>query len=329
MKRQHVILSVAILLAVAFTVWFVFFCNGPKPPSSRVKVGYVSSGLTGLAVEIMKEQKMAEKHGLQPEFVGFANPQALNQAFFLGELDVNMAAGANVVASQAGTPEKFVYFHPTLLNTVSVIVRNDDPYQQLSDLKGKKVAWYGPLSGGGTGFMALCERTGIGDTKAAFQLIQTTPGTEGVLLERKEVDAAIAFEPIGGKLIASGRYRSVFGSFSKEWKKLTGGDMEMAGMAASEAWYRSHPREARQIVAAWVDTVDYISSNFAEITRTKTKLTGLSSPEELKYAQSLSVYFARDWAQLEASITEQLKVLHQYQLLKSDAKNFLRKLAPE
>lgn len=309
---------------------FLTSCQREQPEATtpkKLSVGYVSSGLTGLAVEVMKDKKFVSKHGLDIEFVGFANPQALNQSFFLSKkVDVNIAAGANVVASQTGTPPQFVYFQPTLLNSVSLLVKTEKNYKSLADLKGRKIAWYGPLSGGGTGFMAICDQSGIKDYRKEFQMIQTTPGAEGVLLERGEVDAAIAFEPIAGKLISSGKYRQVLGPFWKEWEQMTGIKMEMSGMAAGTKWYSSNPEAADRLIAAWRETIDYINNNLDAVLNDYAKFTNLNTPEEKEYGKKwIPQVYVQEWGDLGQSIAEQVKVLKKSDLLKSDSLAFIKK----
>ena len=274
----------------------------------------------------MREQGIPARHGLEIEYQGFANPQALNQAFFLGKLDVNLAAGANVVASQAGAPPKFAYLHPTLLNSVSLLVKTASPVKSLADLRGKKIAWYGPLSGGGTGFMALCEKDQIGDCRTAFQMVQTTPGTESLLLERGEVEAAIAFEPIAGKLLSAGKYRRVLGPFWKEWEQRTGSKMEMAGLAAGVPWLVRNEDSAGRLVKVWRETVDYLNVDFRKVLDAYPKLTDLTSQAERDYGAAwLPLVYVRDWGTLETSIAVQVKVLKQSGLLDSAALDFIKK----
>ena len=309
---------------------FLVACQREQPKATiptKLSVGYVSSGLTGLAVEVMKDKKFASKYGLDIEFVGFANPQALNQTFFLSKkVDVNIAAGANVVASQTGIPPQFVYFQPTLLNSVSLLVKTDKYYKSLADLKGRKIAWYGPLSGGGTGFMAICDQSGIKDYRKEFQLIQTTPGAEGMLLERGEVDAAIAFEPIAGKLIASGKYRQILGPFWKEWEQKTGIKMEMAGMAAGVQWYSANPEVAGKLIAAWGEAIDYINKNLDTVLNDYAKFTNLNTPEEKEYGKKwIPLVYVKEWGNLDQSILEQVKVLKKSDLLKADSLAFIKK----
>lgn len=303
-------------------------CSRSNAPAAKAKIslGYVSTGLSGLAVEAMREQSIPERHGLQIEYQGFANPQALNQAFFLDKVNVNLAAGANVVASQAGTPPRFLYLHPTLLNSVSLLVKTGSSVNRLGDLRGKRVGWYGPLSGGGTGLMALCEEQNLGDCRIAFQMVQTTPGTEALLLERGDVEAAIAFEPIVGKLLSEGKYRRVLGPFWQEWEQRTGVKMEMAGLAVSTSWFAQNGAAATTLVKVWHETVDYLINNFRKVLETHVQLTGLSSEAELKYGvEWLPPVYVRDWGTVEESIKAQVAVLKQSGLLTSDALDFVKK----
>src|SRR5438874_13391010 len=92
MKTRTLLLLVAVV-ALAAVASFVLVKRTSSP--GKIKVGYVSTGISGLAVEIMKDQKLPERHGLQIEFIGFTDPSAMNNAFIEDGFDINLAAGAN------------------------------------------------------------------------------------------------------------------------------------------------------------------------------------------------------------------------------------------
>ncbi len=118
----------------------ILFIGCSKKPQ-KISLGYVSTGLTGLAVQVMQDLKIPEKHGVQFEYHGFLDPSSLNDAFVMGKFNVNLAAGVNVIALARSKGYKVQYFFPTLINSVSLLVKKDSPYNNLSDLKGKKVGW--------------------------------------------------------------------------------------------------------------------------------------------------------------------------------------------
>lgn len=312
------ILTIAILLCF----------SGCSKEHHTVSMGYVSSGLTGLAVKVMKDKKTPERYGVDVEYVGFANPQALNNAFFLGRCDINIAAGSSVVALKAGKPPRFVYFHPTLLNSVSLLVKAHSPYKSLADLKGQKIGWYGPLSGGGTGFIILGKQEGFdisGDSSSDFKMVQTNPAAERILLDRGEVEAIIVYEPIAGKMLASGKYRKLLGPFWKEWQKKTQLKMEMAGLAARTEWFSKNEENAKKVVLIWRDTVDYITNNADAVLDEYPSLTDLITPDEKKNGKvAIDETYVGDWQNIDKSIEAQLKSLKDSGVLENYSTDFLR-----
>lgn len=301
--------ALKVLFFVSVFLAGAIFLNGCAKKPQKVSLGYVSKGLTGLGVQVMKDQKIPEKYGITFEYMGFLSPSSLNQSFMMGKFDVNLAAGINVIALARSKGYKVQYFSPTLLNSVSLLVRRDSPCTTLEDLKGKKIGWYGLPSGGGIGFYVLSHKRGINILKDV-QLIQTKPPALIPLLKKREVEAIVIYEPFVSRLLATGEYRVIMGPFFKEWEQETGIPLEMAGLAASEEWLKNHKDLALKIIKIWKETANYIKENIDKVLKEYPQYTGLETEEELKLGTSnIPPIYVTSWGNLDKSIVGVLKVL--------------------
>jgi len=305
--------SLKLVLAIALLA-SIFSCSSDKD-DGKTSLGYVSTGLTGLAVQIMKDNKIPEKYGLDLSYSGFPNPTSSNNSFVLGKYDINIAAGSNVVAVARSKGFDVTYFHPTLLNSVSLIVKRDSNYQKLKDLVGKKIGWYGLSSGGGTAFYLLGreEELSINDD---FQLSQVSPPMLWPMLEKQEFDAIIIFEPFVSKMLSTGEYRVILGPFWREWEKYHDAPMEMAGLAASDSWLNENREIAMKMVKVWEEVVKIIKSDPKGLVSKYSELLGLKKESEIQMASSnLPKLFVERWGEMESSIETTLKILQKDRVL--------------
>jgi len=319
-KNLFFFISVGVLLSIMITS-----CAKRKP--EKIRLGYVSKGLSGLAVEVMKSQKIPEKYGITFKYIGFLSPSSMNEAFMMGKFDVNLAAGVNVITLARNKGYKVQYFFPTLLNSVSLIVKKDSPYASLKDLKGKKIGWYGLPSGGGIAFYVLCRKRGINALKD-FQIIQSKPPALIPLLEKGEVEAIVIYEPFVSRLLATGKYRILMGPFYKEWEKEIGIPMEMAGLAASEDWLQKHRELAMKVINIWKETSKYIKNNIEKVLKEFPQYTGLKTQDELKLGISnIPPIYVDSWDNLDKSIQKVLKILAEDKVIIKEApENAIKKV---
>lgn len=282
---------------------------GCKKEPKKISFGYVSSGVTGLAVEVMKELKIPEKFGVDLEYVGFTDPSLSNNAFINGKYQVNLAAGVNVIALARIQGYQVQYFFPTLLNSVCVVVKKDSPYQSLDDLKGKKIGWYGLQSGGGTGFYVLAKKKGI-DILKEYELIDAKPPALWPLLERAEIQGIVIYDPFVSRMLATDNYRVLIGPFFKAWEEETGYEMEMTGFAATEKWLKTNRSSAEKLIKMWKETVAYIKKNPEEVLRKHQDYTNLKTDREIELGvQRIPPIYVSEWGNKEASIDLMLEML--------------------
>ncbi|MEW6609285.1 MAG: ABC transporter substrate-binding protein, partial [bacterium] len=295
----------SVLVSLIGSVLFI----GCSKKTQKVSLGYVSTGLTGLAVQVMKDLKIPEKYGIEFEYQGFLDPSSSNDAFVLGKYQVNLAAGVNVIALARSKGYKVQYFFPTLVNSVSLLVKKDSLYNSLSDLKGRKTGWYGLPSGGGTAFYVLAKKKGI-DILKDYQLIQSKPPALPPLLEKGELDAIVIYEPFVSRMLATGNYRVILGPFYQEWEKETGFKMEMSGFAAKDEWIDQNFDLIKKLIKAWKETVDYIKNHPKEVLEKYPDYTNLKTPQEIELGiKNIPLIYTDEWGTLDQSIQLMLNML--------------------
>jgi ABC-type nitrate/sulfonate/bicarbonate transport system substrate-binding protein len=206
---------------------------------------------------------------------------------------------------------KIQYFFPTLVNSVSLLVKKNSMYNSLSDLKGKKIGWYGLPSGGGTAFYVLAKKKGINILKD-YQLIQSQPPALLPLLERGELDAIVIYEPFVSRMLATGSYRVVLGPFYQEWQKETGFQMEMSGFAAKDEWINQNLALVKKIIKVWKETSDYIKKHPKEVLEKYPDYTNLKTLQEIELGiNNIPPIYVDEWGTLDQSIQLMLAMLVQ------------------
>jgi hypothetical protein len=82
MKKIYI--GICTLVFVLSLILLTLFIGCGRKPQ-KITLGYVSTGLTGLAVQVMKDMKIPEKHGIEFEYIGFLDPSSLNNAFVISQ----------------------------------------------------------------------------------------------------------------------------------------------------------------------------------------------------------------------------------------------------
>jgi ABC-type nitrate/sulfonate/bicarbonate transport system substrate-binding protein len=244
--------------------------------SKLVRIGYVSTGLTGVAIREMRLEEAAVPEGYSIKLVPFTDPSALNQTFAAGGVDINVAASLPVVLNARAKGFDIKYFQTTLLNSVSLVVKESSPLRSISDAKGKKIGWYGQMNGGGSAFLVLANMNGVNPLKE-IDILQAPPAVLPRLLENDDVDGIVIFEPFVTSLLDNGAHRTIMGPFTDEWAKHYSESLELSGMAASHAWLDQNEIFAIWITEQWTETAKKIQSDFDSVVSRNQKELGLNS----------------------------------------------------
>lgn len=233
---------------VAVTIIAVIFLR-PKPDFSNMRIGYLPISAS-LPAYVAIERGYFQELNLEPELIKFTNSNTMMTALLAGEIDIAASPSAvDVLASALKFSGKFKVFrvgYTTVKDYVSaVIVKKDAPYQNLTELVGKKIAVFP----GSTMSMyaRLIFQKSVGSF-AEVQLVPMPPSSQLQALASGSVDACLILEPTGiiGEQKGISRYleRAVVEKYIF--------DPWVAGFSViSQAYIDTQPENAQKAVEAF------------------------------------------------------------------------------
>jgi ABC-type nitrate/sulfonate/bicarbonate transport system substrate-binding protein len=201
----------------------------------------------GIGADVFK------KYDLEVEKINFAGGSKLQQGMTADAIDVSVAGNTELAFVGKGLPEIAVAVTAGAPVDMSVIVRMDNDIMKLSDLKGKTIGVTSETSLTSYLALALSRRQGWGNEGVKRAYIGGTSSQVAGLLV-KNVDAIVAPVESGLILEAEGKAHSLVGF----------DDMNVFithVMCASDALVKDHPERVKRFVAAWFDTVKWMSSH--------------------------------------------------------------------
>ena len=75
-----------------------------------------------------------------------------------------------------------------------------------------------------------------------------------------EIAAALLFDPLAAKAIATGPFRSV-ANLADVYKEKVGDDFLWIGVASNDDFIGQHPAALSGFVRAWIESVNYVKAN--------------------------------------------------------------------
>lgn len=268
----------------------VFGVPGLEPETVRaqgkelVKIPFASThtGSIKMMSDTVRRHRLDEKRGTLWEP---ANLQinALADALILKSKPVGCLANPVVALADAkGHPLRC--FEALTINHSSLLVRKDSPYTKLGDLKGKKVAAVTRTSGTYQSFYTVARMMGV-DPEKDFQVIFAAPEAGRRFLETGEVEAFNIYEPYPTNMLSSGTTREIV-RVRTEWKRLTGKDMFLLGVAAYEDWIVANRDLARRVAATVREAVTLIRSDPARTIQENRATQGIESDAAARLAET-------------------------------------------
>lgn len=137
-------LIVATLICAAFTSNVFAAKKNAKPKTIRIGTSNGESGnfdgIFGIARKLGYFNEELEKIGYEPEFLGFKNGVAINEAFLSGELDITSIGDVPALTGFANSvPYKWVGVNSAFHNA-AVVTKKNSGIKTAQDLQGKQVA---------------------------------------------------------------------------------------------------------------------------------------------------------------------------------------------
>ncbi|HEX6208389.1 MAG TPA: ABC transporter substrate-binding protein [Actinomycetota bacterium] len=259
-----------------------------------------------LPLLVMQEEGLDRDNGFIGEYLA-VDPDAATNTFLIGESDIAMEQdGVNMTIVQQEGHEA-VLFAPGLNMVTGIVVAEDSPYQDPTDLVGERVGHFG-IDSGTTSTIALMIREIYGlDILSEYDFRETGPEALPELLKSGEVEAILDFEPLALRAVLETPGRYLFEP-TKAWAEHTGGwSPWLTNLAAREDWLAENEDIAIGIRDAWMEGIRILEDSDYELLREEpyNSFMELKSDEELdafiEYCADLPC-FGSSWT--EEDITE-------------------------
>lgn len=193
MNRLTRAMALAATILLASSAW----AQAPQ----KLRIHHYPGALLSIVAYVGVEQKIFQKHGLDPELVGIATgPDAL-AALLASGVDVMLNSGDNMMrAIEKGSPDMKVVVGNSRQMPFSVVARNDVPLAgdgfapAMKSLVGKKLGVIQRGSSTEIIFRSLFVTAGLNADDATWVAVGGV-GTALPALQNKVIDAYLAFEP--------------------------------------------------------------------------------------------------------------------------------------
>jgi ABC-type nitrate/sulfonate/bicarbonate transport system substrate-binding protein len=243
------------LLACAIAIPF-----GASAEPIKIVLGDTAQAINAVAINAMIEQKIDQKHGISVEYKLYPTIDGLFTAIRGGDVNVGFGGWtAFAQFRQKGAPITMI-FPVGRGSTLDVLVPADSSIKTFADLKSKRIGSYAGPAGTATVLLRVLAKT-KGFDPAEASLLQFGNGSLLMtLVERNDIDAALVFDPIATKAIASGKFRSV-GGLANLYKDEFKEDFLWIGLAMHDSFAAKHPDAGAKFVKAWLEAIDYVKKN--------------------------------------------------------------------
>jgi NitT/TauT family transport system substrate-binding protein len=234
---------------------------GPAAAQVKLKLGDLAQSLNGIAVQAMKEQRLDQKHGINVDYVTYPTLDGLFTAIRGKDVDVGFGGWTAFAQFRGqGIPVTAIYSVGRGA-TLDVIVPQGSSVKTLADLKGKKVGSYAGAAGTATVlFRVLTDKYFGFDPGKTGHLQYAAPGLLTALIEKGELDAALLFDPLAAKAVASGKFRSV-ANLGDVYKQQVGEDFLWIVYGTNEDVMKRSPDALTAFNRAWVESVQWVRAN--------------------------------------------------------------------
>src|SRR5471032_1065719 len=251
--KNAVLTSLVVALALSFVL--------PAQARETVRIGYQKSStlITLLKTQGTLEKTLAENN-IDVTWHEFSSGLPLLEALNVGNVDISADVADTVPIFAQAAQAKLTYFAEETPSPTAqaIVVRADSPIQQLSDLKGKKIA---VTKAAGTHYLLIAALEKAGLKFADIQPAYLSPADGRAAFENNKVDAWVTWEPFltsvqrqlptrtladGTGLASYKRYYLTSTSYAKahpDVLKLVYGQLQKSGH-----WIKANPVDAAKLL---------------------------------------------------------------------------------
>lgn len=250
-----------------------------------------------LPVNVADKLGLFQKYGLDVKIANFTGGSKLSQAMVAGSIDIGVGAGTEMAFVAKGAPIIAVCDDAPPIPFIGIAVPWDSPIHAIDQLKGKRI---GISSAGSlTDWLAreLAHHEGWGPDGVTRVAIGNGAAAVLAAFRTGAIDADIAVTS------------NIFSWEEKKRGRLLIPVSKYVGNIAAGAIYATQhliatdPDALRRFLAAWLETIDYISTHKAETVKIESEVTGYSQGVMAKEYDVTKGMFSRDCKFDAASIS--------------------------
>jgi len=248
-KRTFAILALVAIVAIigVWLVWGHQSVSGEKPV---IRAGTLLGGISTL--DVMESEKLGEEYGFALKVYRFHKTPEILAALERGDIDVAVIP-AEMAAKLLEKGVRLKIIAADMYQNQAVLSM-DPTIKSIGDLVGRRV---GAVVASGTyrmfkAYVKLAygvEVSESGGSQKSIHVVNLEPGAMVSALERGDVDAIVAWEPIVSKALAKGAH--IVEDFTSLWRRVGGKELPvMLVYAARESWVESNPDLVKKFVEA-------------------------------------------------------------------------------
>jgi len=254
--------SLVALVSLASAAACALFASGAQAAEPvKVRLGDLAQALNSIASNVMIQQGFDKKHGIAVEYTTYPTLDGLFTAIRGKQVDVGFGGWTAFAQFRSKGFPVTMFFPVGRGVSLDIIAPKGSTFKSLADLKGKKVGSYAGAAGTATVlFRVLTSRYYGYDPAKTNDLQYAGPGLLPSLVEKNEIAAALLFDPLAAKAIATGPFRSV-ANLADVYKEKVGDDFLWIGVASNDDFIAQQPAALSGFVRAWIESVNYVKAN--------------------------------------------------------------------
>jgi sulfonate transport system substrate-binding protein len=252
--HRPVLAGWVVALALAFAL--------PVQANETVRIGYQKSStlITVLKTQGTLDKALAQQH-IDVSWHEFPSGLPLLEALNVGNVDISADVADTVPIFAQAAQAKLTYFaqEAPSPSAQAIVVRQDSPLHQLSDLKGKKVA---VTKAAGAHYLLIAALQKAGLEFSDIQPAYLSPADGRAAFENNKVDAWVTWEPFltsaqrqlptrtladGAGLASYKRYYLTSTSYAKAHPEVL--QVVYDQLHKTGEWVKNNPREAAQVLS--------------------------------------------------------------------------------
>jgi NitT/TauT family transport system substrate-binding protein len=233
-----------------------------KPGEMTTATIATGPGMQDFVIKHVKATGLDKKYNLNLDVHSFQNPTATAPAIVQKAVDLGFGGLPTMVQARSTGSDIIVIGALAIANN-GVFVTKDSPYQDLKDLKGKKIGSFSPTNGAiGSIVQAYTEKAyGFNLFAEAEGKVHVAPDAALLgLMDNNQLDVAVLGADGSALQRAAGKYRMVT-DLGVEFRKQFGFDAVYLAPVTTEEYAKAHCGVVRAFTSALHDALVDITSN--------------------------------------------------------------------